>query len=666
MKSIRTKSTMFLGALLIVVCLGLGLVSYYTSSNALYTVCEELTTKTAMESARVVEGRINARFSELLAIANTEKISDTSISFEEKIPYLKKEAKRGGYLSLGLGEIDGKAITMDGIVIDLKDRGYYQEALKGNPAVTDPIVNREDNASLIVNYAVPIHGESGDVVGVLVGARLGDELSDITNDIVLGETGKAYMVNSEGKAVAHYDQEQVRNGINMLEISKEDKSLESLGKILERMNTEETGFGEYNYENVARFVAFAKVQSTDWTLAIAVPKMEVLSSLDTLRTRTIVTSTTFLLMALIAVSFIAGSFSKQIKGIADNLRVVASGDFTVEKSNEIVRGQDEIADTYNSMFVMKESVSTMIKGIRDAAIVIHKDSENLSVVADRMASTSENVSIATQDTAQGITSQAEGLSNINMALDSFGEKLGGIVRDIEDMEKAAHGVDNMSQKGNEDMEFLIKSINVMEEAFKDFTTKITGLNQNITQINEITNMINSIAEQTNLLALNAAIEAARAGEAGKGFAVVAEEIRKLAEQSQLSSQNINTLINDITEDGDLILQTTSGLNNELNEQVDIIDRTIENYRSIVEAIHDIVRRIQSVNIAAIEIDNEKSNILSNVGDASAVAQEVSASSEEIAASSEEITASSQEVSSSAENLDILIKNMLEEVNKFKI
>lgn len=666
MKSIRTKFTMFLGALLIVVCLGLGLVSYYTSSNALYTVCEELTTKTAMESARVVEGRINARFSELLVIANTEKISDTSISVEEKIPYLKKEAKRGGYLSLGLGEIDGKAITMDGIVIDLKDRGYYQEALKGNPAVTDPIVNREDNTSLIVNYAVPIHGESGDVVGVLVGARLGDELSDITNDIVLGETGKAYMVNSEGKAVAHYDQEQVRNGINMLEISKEDKSLESLGKILERMKTEETGFGEYNYENVERFVAFAKVQSTDWTLAIAVPKMEVLSSLDTLRTRTIVISTTFLLMALIAVSFIAGSFSKQIKGIADNLRVVASGDFTVEKSNEIVRGQDEIADTYNSMFVMKESVNTMIKGIKDAAIVIHKDSENLSVVADRMASTSENVSIATQDTAQGITSQAEGLSNINMALDSFGEKLGGIVRDIEDMEKAAHGVDNMSQKGNEDMEFLIKSINVMEEAFKDFTTKITGLNQNITQINEITNMINSIAEQTNLLALNAAIEAARAGEAGKGFAVVAEEIRKLAEQSQLSSQNINTLINDITEDGDLILQTTSGLNNELNEQVDIIDRTIENYRSIVEAIHDIVRRIQSVNIATIEIDNEKSNILSNVGDASAVAQEVSASSEEIAASSEEITASSQEVSSSAENLDILIKNMLEEVNKFKI
>ena len=665
MKSIRTKFSVLLGILLIIVCLGLSGISYYTSTKALYEVCEELTTKTAMESARVVEERINGRFSELLAIANTEKIISSDISIDEKIDYLEGEAKRGGYFSLGLGGLDGKTLTMDGSLINLRDREYYKKALNGSPAVSDPIINREDNATLIVNYAVPITNEKGEIIGILIGSRNGDELSEITNDILLGETGRAYMINSQGIAVAHYDQEQVRMAVNMIEMHEGDESLRELSKIAERMIVEESGFGEYSYNNAERFVAFSDVVGTDWTLAIAVPKIEILSSLNILRNSNIFTSATFLLIGLTAVYFITGSFAKQIKGISNSLEVVASGDFTLDNANEI-KGEDEIASVYNSMAIMKKSVNNMIQGIRDAAMVIHKDSENLSLIAEGMTSTSENVSIATQDTAQGIADQALELSNINMALDNFGEKLEGIVRDIEDMDRAAREVEDMSQKGNDDMRVLIGSVNVIEETFKDFTGKITILNQNILQINDITNVINGIAEQTNLLALNAAIEAARAGDAGKGFAVVAEEIRKLAEESQNSSHNISNLINDITKDGDMILQSTNELNDELDKEVDIINMTIENYRGIVEEINNIVDRIETVNSLAIEIDNEKASILSNVQDASAVAEEVSASSEEIAASSEEITASSQEVSSSAENLDMLINNMLKEVNKFKI
>ena len=665
MNSIKKKFTIILSVLLAITCLGLGFVVHYTSARALEEMAEELTVKTAMESAKVVEERINTSFRELLAIANTEKIVSRDISIDEKIEYVRQEAARAGYMSLGIGDTNGKTLTMDKIEIDLKDRTYYQNALKGIPTVTDPIINREDNTSLIVNYAVPITEKDGTVIGVLIGARDGDELSRITDDIVLGETGKAFMVNSEGVSVAHYDRDEVRNAVNMTKKADEDESLRELSEAGKIIISQDSGFVEYTYNNVERYVAFAKVNGTDWTIAIEVPKLEILSSLSLLRTRSIFTSIGFLIVSLGFVYIIANRLAKDIGNMSNSLKVIANGDFTTDRS-DVIKGKDEIADAYRSMEIMRESISNMIRGIKKAALIVQQDSANLSMIAEGMASASENVSIATQDTAQGIASQAEGLSNINMALDSFGEKLEGIVKDIEDMDKASSEVERMSEKGSSDMELLMKSVDIIEKSFKDFTEKINGFNQNILQITDITNVINGIAEQTNLLALNAAIEAARAGEVGRGFAVVAEEIRKLAEQSQESSQNINNLINDITNDGDAILETTNELNEELEKEINIINMTIENYKDIVNSIHNMTNRIEIINELAIDIDNDKNQILSNVSDASAVAEEVSASSEEIAASSEEITASSEEVSSSAQNLDSLINNMLDEVNKFKI
>lgn len=666
MKSIKTKFSLILGLLLIIVCSGLGFVAYITSTKALYTVAEELTVQTAAESAKVVEERIHARFGELLTMANTEKITDSAISMEEKLEYIKKEAERGGYLSIGIGDKNGVALTVAGITIDLKDRPYYQEALKGKTVVTDPIISKEDNTTLIVNYAVPITDEQGDVTGVLIGSRNGSELSEVTNDIVLGETGRAFMVNREGITVAHHDQEIVKSGQSIMEMAATDSTVTDDNRIIENITTQQIGFGKYSHSGVEKFIAFVPVATTNWILAIDVPKDEILSSLESLDRGVLMASIAFLAIGLIVVYFIAGFFVKQIKAMGNHLDVIAKGDFSTNQVVELGSGKDEIADAYRSMFEMQESVRVMISAIKDVSLEINKHSENLNTVSNQMYATSENVSTAIQDTAQGVSSQAEGLASINEVLYTFGEKLDGIVMDINDIDLSAQEINHMSNTGNEDMKLLIESVTVMGTTFKDFINKIKGLNQNINQVTEITNLINSIAEQTNLLALNAAIEAARAGEAGKGFAVVADEIRKLAEQSKHSSQNINELISNITGDAEMIIQNTDGLNLELNTQVNVINRTIDSYSSIVEAIQEISGKIQSANVVATEINNEKSIILAQVEDASAVAQQVSASSEEIAASTEQMAASTEEVASSAGEMNILVDHMLEQVYKFRI
>lgn len=367
----------------------------------------------------------------------------------------------------------------------------------------------------------------------------------------------------------------------------------------------------------------------------------------------------FSLVAYLIMKFIKNSSNNMIK----NLKILSTGDFSINLDSD---GTNEFALMNKELSNMVTDISDMINSIKNTSNIINESAQNLSSVSYEMAASSENVTNAITDVSQGATTESEDLMDMTNILNSFGSEIDDIVNSISDIKEGSTQIEYMAKDSNTNLQSLMDSINGLNTSFNEVLQKVTNFDENINKINEITTIINNIANQTNLLALNASIEAARAGEHGRGFSVVAEEIRKLAEQSKDSSENISKLISSTSKDKDVMMETTNKMKEELVKQISVVDVSIKSFKSILEAVANSIPKIDSVSNSSLDINEDKNLIVQKIEELSAISEEVSASAEEIVASSMEMNSSTEEVSSTAETLSKITKEMIETVDKFKL
>ena len=380
-----------------------------------------------------------------------------------------------------------------------------------------------------------------------------------------------------------------------------------------------------------------------------------------IRVSIIIAIISFIISSIILYT-ISNNILNVINSLVDSSKRVARGELVDDID---IKANDETGILCDNFKDMIKSLKRIVDNVKVQASSTDDMSNHLTGISKEMTLGIESIVLAIQDIADGTTSQSGGLDNINEVLNNFTYKLTCIIEDIKDVDSNSKEISSTISDSSENVEKVISSVENVIIVFQELIERITIVGQDIKEINKITSLINQVADQTNLLALNASIEAARAGEQGRGFAVVADEIRKLAEQTKNSSQNINELILTISSATESMIHTSGMVNTELSNQKTDIDTAMSSFNKTILGINDIIPKIDEINKSATSLNDEKNIILEKIEEASSIAQEISASTQEISASSEQMSESVSQVSSTASDLTDMTKNMSDYINEFK-
>lgn len=663
-KSISTRISILFAALMLIVCIGLGVCASLSAMNALKDSIDEELMEIAKADAKIIAEKLKIELNALEAWANDPSIKSTDLPLEEKLELLQVEVERRGHKSMMLVDTNGIAYQTTGETVDVYEREYFQKALSGESTVSDPIVSKTDG-SIMVAFAVPIK-DNNKVIGVLVARRDGNELSSYTNEMQYGQQ-EVFMVNGESTWIACKDESRVQEMFNTFEQYEDNPELEEIYNVTVRMVNGEQGVGEYTVGGEAKYLGFSPVEGTDWSLAVSSPKTVVMAKIDALLINMVGVAGLFLLVAIIVTLLISRNITRPIKETTNYLNVIATGDFTVDVSEKLLAKQDEIGRLAHSLDKMQSAMRNMMKAVAEESSMvsemlnaINTDMHSLNESIEEITSTTEELSAGTEETAASSEELNATTTEVEKAIESMASK-------------AQEGANTVSRVSVMSEDMKVQAISSKEEALSIYgKTKVnlqSAIEQSkaVEQINELSNAILNITNQTNLLALNAAIEAARAGESGRGFAVVADEIRKLAEDSKTSVSRIQ----EVTQQVYSVVNALSASSMEIMEFIDKkvlndyegLVTSSEQYNELARVISDIVMDFSSTSE---ELLASMQNMVMAINQISTSANEEAMGATNIAQKAETIAQMTENVVNLASQSNEKSEALIKLVKQFKI
>lgn len=477
-------------------------------------------------------------------------------------------------------------------------------------------------------------------------------LAEYVQNISILNTGFALLVDKDGNILVDNEKNNyAQDNVSQLSFWSEFQSDPTLVNY------------EMNLKNELIEVTAVTDEISGWTILGFVGEEENASSLHKVRMTAVIGGIIGAVAGIIIALVVAVTLSNEIVKIQKVTKKVAEGDFTQVMK---VKRKDELGDLeayFNEMIV---KVASLMKEVQMKSNTILNVAANISSMTDETKQTTNQVTESIQNVSDGASAQAASTQEASEEVEKLAQSLEETKDYVAGIDKMSADASDLSSHGMHVVDDLIVrtdqtrnkskiSIEVMEEMLKS-----------IDKINYISDVIAGITSQTNLLSLNASIEAARAGEAGRGFAVVADEIRQLADQSKASTDEIKSIVGEISMKSDVMEKTMTESNELLAEQYKAIQATKELFNQISGSIASLISGLENILDLNNQMVQNKNEVVSRMDDIVAVSEESAATAEQVSTFAERVNGTMEDMASYAVNLNEIASELEETIKKFQL
>lgn len=373
-----------------------------------------------------------------------------------------------------------------------------------------------------------------------------------------------------------------------------------------------------------------------------------------------------MLVCLIVSTKLASTISKNIRTSIKTVEKIAAGDLNVQVNNKLLKSKDEIGDLSRVTITLRDAMQRTTLEINQNVQKLLEASSLLGTAADNTNGTMNKVRTAVNRIVENSTEQAENSKSTSEHMRLMGDNITETSAEVEALNSNAAFMHESSEKAAETLANLQRINGEVEQIIGEVQEQTNRTNDSVQQIYKATAFIASIAEETDLLSLNASIEAARAGENGKGFAVVAEQIKKLSEQSNQSSSEIEETAMMLSEDSQKAVEIMQKMQEIIMSQSESMKDTQKVVEEVVAQIANSMQSIQQIKETTEHLANVRNEVLQAVETLSNIAQDSVSGTKKTYEDTEEVVDTFKQVYMSAEQLREIADQLAGSVQYFHV